>query len=322
MSPLRDRRDDRAQRLLAQYVMPPALAVCVGAAPLVPQGWALGLACAAGVGAALAVRGLLARARVVACERRELGEQLVQSQKLAVLGELSSGIAHEINTPLAIIEQEVELLGMEAKGAVPDEVLDRLTRRFDSIRSQVHRCGDITHGMLQLVRKAEPVLQHACLAELCEDMALLADREAARREVTIERNYDEAMPEVRTSPPQLKQVVLNLLVNAVQAVGKRGTVRITVRPEHEGSALIEVRDDGPGIPPEHLDRIFNPFFTTKPPGQGTGLGLSVCLGIVDRLGGTLGAANAPEGGAVFSVRLPMANSSPGAAPGDPREEAA
>lgn len=310
-----------AERLLAQYGLPLALLACLAAAPLLPGAGPVLLGLAAALATGITVRRLLDRNRAACGERTLLSEQLVQSQKLAVLGELSSGIAHEINTPLAIIDQEVELLELDCGEDVPAQTRERLEKRFRSIRSQVHRCADITHGMLQMVRKAAPVRQPAALPELCEDMALLAEREAMRREVRILRDYEKGLPEVDTDPPQLKQVVLNLLVNAVQALGPGGTVRLGVRRESAASVLIEVRDDGPGIPEQNLDKIFNPFFTTKPPGQGTGLGLSVCLGIVDRLGGTLGAANGPKGGAVFTVRLPVQTTNSGPGPGKEREEA-
>ncbi len=290
--------------LAAQWGLPLGVLLGALAAARLPGAGGALAAGAAALLAAFTVHRLRLRIRAASQERGNLSEQLVQSQKLAVLGELSSGIAHEINTPLAVIGQEAELLRADLEALEHGPAREALGRRLDSIEAQVRRCGDITHGMLQLVRKAAPVLQPVVLAQLCEDMALLAEREARRREVRIVRRYAPGMPETLTDPPQLKQVVLNLLVNAVQAVRPGGRVELAVGPGAPGWSEIQVRDDGPGIPEENLSRIFNPFFTTKPPGQGTGLGLSVCLGIVDRLGGTLGAANAPGGGAVFTVRLP------------------
>lgn len=295
----------RATYLLAQGGLPLAVLLGALAAARLPGAAGLAAAGATALLAAATVHSLCRHIRAATVERGSLSEQLAQSQKLAVLGELSSGIAHEINTPLAVIGQEAELLRADVETLGPGPVREGLARRLDSIETQVRRCGDITHGMLQLVRKAAPVCQPVALAQLCEDMALLAEREAQRRGVRIVRRYTPAMDEMLTDPPQLKQVVLNLLVNAVQAVQAGGRVELAARPGAPGWVEIEVRDDGPGIPEQNLTRIFNPFFTTKPPGQGTGLGLSVCLGIVDRLGGTLGAANAPGGGAVFTVRLPV-----------------
>lgn len=309
----------RAAYLLAQYGLPLGVLLGCLAVARLPGPAALAVAAGSALFAAAAVHVLCGRIRATSAERGCLSEQLVQSQKLAVLGELSSGIAHEINTPLAVIGQEAELLRADLQDLEPGPLRERLARRLDSVETQVRRCGDITHGMLQLVRKSAPVCQPAALADLCEDMALLAEREARRHKVRIVRRYTSGMPELLTDPPQFKQVVLNLLVNAVQAVQDEGRVELTVRPGPPGWVEVEVRDDGPGIPEQNLSRIFNPFFTTKPPGQGTGLGLSVCLGIVDRLGGTLGAANAPGGGAVFTVRLPAAPNLSGPCPGKPSE---
>jgi len=302
-------------RLLFQAGLP--LAVLLGAAALTEFTGAapLGLALVLAMLAWLAVRWLLAHVERVCADQTVLKEQLIQSQKLAVLGELSSGVAHEINTPLAVILQETELIRAACED-MPSETpgLAALDQGLRVIESQVEHCASVTHGMLQMVRKSQPVSQPTDLPALCEDMVALIEREARQRDVLVERTYAPDLPLVRTDPPLLKQVLLNLLVNAVQAVSRGGAIRVGVVRCPGGAVRITVQDNGPGIPPECLDKIFNPFFTTKPPGQGTGLGLSISLGIVDRLGGTLTAVNAQQGGALFTVRLPVEGARPADSP--------
>jgi len=258
---------------------------------------------------AVCIGSALVLARRVRQGQRELHDldlRLLQSQKLAAIGELSSGIAHEINNPLAIITQELDLVreiggeGQEASAADLAEARDSLAE----IGKQVDRCRQITHKLLNFARKMEPVLQEEALDRVIDDMALLAEREALVRGIAIVRDYASDMPPVRTDVPLLRQVILNLLTNALHATPQGGS--ITLAPRHaDGKAVIEVRDTGCGIAPENLARIFNPFFTTKEPGKGTGLGLSLSHGIVARLGGTLTAQSAPGKGATFTVALPL-----------------
>jgi signal transduction histidine kinase len=137
-----------------------------------------------------------------------------------------------------------------------------------------------------------------------EDMVTLIERDAFPRNIKIIRLFSENMPDIKTDPPLLRQVFLNILINAVQAVNKDGAIYITTYYDSEW-ACAEIRDSGPGIRPEDWERIFNPFYTTKPPGEGTGLGLSVSLRIVDELGGTISVDSPPDKkGARFTVCIP------------------
>lgn len=239
-------------------------------------------------------------------ELREMDLRLLQSQKLASIGELSSGIAHEINNPLAIITQELDLARELLAGGPCLAEADLVDAR-DSLReiaSQVDRCRQITHKLLNFARKMDPVLQEEALDRVIEDMALLVEREARGRDVAIVRDYAADLPPVRTDVPLLRQVILNLLTNALHATPKGGSITLSTRREGKW-AVIAVRDTGSGIAPANMDKIFDPFFTTKQPGQGTGLGLSLSHGIVARLGGTLAAASPPGEGATFTVTLPL-----------------
>lgn len=288
--------------LLAPLLAGAAVLSALAAPPMV--GFALALfAGAVCIGSALV---LARRVRGGERELRELDMRLLQSQKLAAIGELSSGIAHEINNPLAIITQEIdlarELFGPNGCPS-PDDLAD-VRDSLDQIGKQVARCRQITHKLLSFARKMEPVLQEESLERVIEDMALLAEREAKGRGVAIVRAYDQTLPPVRTDVPLLRQVILNLLTNALAATPQGGSITLATSRAN-GQVVIEVRDTGCGIPPENMGKLFNPFFTTKEPGKGTGLGLSVSHGIVTRLGGTLTAQSTPGQGATFTVALPL-----------------
>ncbi len=296
---------ERTLVLWLHFLLPPALAGLVVAATFASLPLAALLAMAALIMAACSARALIRRLSETEDARSSLNAQLIQSQKLAAIGELSAGIAHEINNPLAIIAQETEwashLLSEAEKSNEADfaEVRDSLRE----IRSQVDRCKNITHKLLDFARKREPVLQDVDVARLVDDMARLVDKEASYKNVSLTRKLPEDLPTLRTDAPLLRQVVLNLMTNALQAVDRGGAITVTAEADDD-SLTIHVADNGPGIAPENMDKIFNPFFTTKPPGQGTGLGLSLCHNLVSGMHGQISVASQPGQGATFTVRLP------------------
>lgn len=251
---------------------------------------------------------LLLRTASTACAlSHSLDEQLLQSRKMAAIGEMSSGIAHEINTPLGIITQELEWLhhvlgtpDLAPLAAHPD-VKDSLAQ----IENQVKRCSEITHGMLNFARKMHTVGQSTDINRLLEDMVIWVEREATVNNIRIIRNYAPDLPEITSDAPMLRTIILNLLHNAAQALQKDGEIVVATRTFGPEGIEFSVTDNGPGIAPEHLESIFNPFFTTKEPGKGTGLGLSICLATVTRLGGVISVQSEPGKGACFSVRLPL-----------------
>ena len=248
--------------------------------------------------------GLVAKANE---QKYYLDQQLIQSQKLAAIGELSSGIAHEINNPLAIMGQETEWIKhlmkddhLEAPGA-PEELRDSLRE----IVCQVERCKEITHKLLDFARKKEPLIQEADVNRLIEDMARLVEKEAAQKNIKIIRAYQKNLLRVPTDPPLLRQVVLNILNNAAYAIGNDGTITIATRQATDNSVELAFSDTGCGIAKEQLDKIFDPFFTTKPPGKGTGLGLSISHSIVVKLGGRITVASKVGKGTTFTIHLPI-----------------
>ncbi len=235
-------------------------------------------------------------------EKRFLDEQLIQSQKLAAIGELSAGIGHEINNPIAIIGQEAEWMRhlLQEEPGKTEEISDSLRE----IVRQVERCRDITQKLLNFARKMEPVFQGVDVNRLVDDMAKLVEKEAKLRSIRVIRIFQSDLPALFTDPPLLRQVVLNLLNNAMHAVGEKGAITITTSAFGRDFVNIVVSDTGCGIPKENLGRIFDPFFTTKPQGQGTGLGLSMCHGIMDRLGGRISVSSEVGKGSSFSLALP------------------
>ena len=236
-----------------------------------------------------------------------LDEKLVQSQKLASIGELSAGIGHEINNPLAIISQETEWMQHLVKriGEGDSKGITELQDSLKEVLHQVDRCREITQNLLDFARRKEPVFQEVNVNKLIDDLSRLVEKEAILHQIEIRRDFQRDLPLVQTDAPSLRQVVLNLLTNATHAVQKDGQIRIATKSSQNGSVDIIVADTGCGIPKDHLTKIFDPFFTTKPEGKGTGLGLSICHGIVDKLGGRISVSSEVGKGATFVVTLPV-----------------
>jgi len=291
------------------YPYIPALLILAAAAPLgLKCGtlWALGALALAGV-SLLTTRALLRQREPGTGPEWLLDEGLRQAQKLAAIGQLSAGVAHEINNPLAIIRQEAQwmqtLLQTDHFHGLAE--VKELQDSLREIIQQVDRTKEITRNLLDFARKRQPVLQTVDVNKLIEDMARLVENEARRKQIRLVRQLAPDLPPINSDAPQLRQVILNILNNAVYAIGKDGTVTVTTRPAGKEAVEILVRDTGPGIAPEDLPRIFDPFFTTKPPGQGTGLGLSICHGIVEKLDGRITVASEMGLGATFTISLPL-----------------
>ncbi len=227
-------------------------------------------------------------------------EQLIRSARLAAVGRLSAGVAHEIGNPLAAIRGLLDL--MQTGDLSPDEEKEFVTR----IQRESERIHHTIRDLLDFSRN-EPnqegrIESSADIAEVVSDTVKLIDRQSRFRDIEIALGLDEGLPRVRGDHERLRQLLLNLLFNAADALGGKG--RIEVRASNgDGAVELIVADDGPGIDRAILDQVFDPFVTTKAPGQGTGLGLAVCYTIVERLGGTIEAANQERGGAAFRVRL-------------------
>ncbi len=244
-------------------------------------------------------------------EKRQLGNQLIMAGKFAELGEMSVGIAHEINNPLQVMKAEQtlmsDLLGEVESAENVDKTSVEMIR--DSIRQlgiQIDRCKQITQGLLSFARKSDAVLKTIDLSSFIPEVVRMVEQKARLENVRILCEVDPGLPHLSSDPTQLQQVMLNLLNNALYALRKRENAEIRIAASREdGSLNISVADNGCGIDPEIMDKIFLPFFTTKPVGQGTGLGLSTIYGIVERLGGRILVNSEENVGTVFTVRLPL-----------------
>ena len=238
-------------------------------------------------------------------EKEMMNEQVIEAGKLASVGELAAGIAHEINNPVAIMVEEagwVEDL-LEDGGAWEDP--EELRRALKQIKNQGARCKQITHKLLSFARKTDPELRRVQLNELIEEVVGLSEQRAKYSNVKLNLNLYPLLPEVYASPSEFEQVLLNLVNNGLDAMTPNGgTLDIATRVDG-GHVVVDVADTGHGIPQANLARIFDPFFTTKPVGKGTGLGLSICYGIIKKMGGEISVNSAVDLGTVFHVRLPL-----------------
>ncbi|MCE5244820.1 MAG: two-component sensor histidine kinase [Desulfobacteraceae bacterium] len=237
-------------------------------------------------------------------ERETMNRQLIQAGKLASIGQLAAGVAHEINNPLAVIQSEVDM--MREFG---DSDSFSLPESYDRIEGQVQRCGKITRDILGFSRRIHTEVHEIDINQAIRESVSLCEKWASTAGIRIAMDLAETLPPVPSDPFEIEQVLLNLVANAVHALEEKmagGTIRIRSQLSRDGRMLkIVVEDDGCGIPAQHLDKIFDPFFTTKPQGKGTGLGLSISYSIVKRLGGDIHVRSQYGKGSEFSITLPV-----------------
>jgi len=242
-------------------------------------------------------------------EADQLNRQLLQAGKLASVGELSAGVAHEINNPLAIIVTERQIL-LDLMGQTPalDGVFrEALLESLSQIDVQVQRCKRITQNLLRFSRRTTSVIETVDLNEFIGEVIELMEREAKANGIKFIPDLEEGLPPILTDPSQLQQVFLNLINNAIDAhEGKSyGSIHISTRQDdHTGGVQVVFADTGSGISHENQEKIFDPFFTTKPVGRGTGLGLSICYSIIKRLGGDITVHSEVGRGTIFTLFLP------------------
>jgi signal transduction histidine kinase len=227
-------------------------------------------------------------------------ELLARADRLSALGTLAAGVAHEIRNPLVSVRTFIQLL--------PERLGDeefRTTFR-DLALGEVERICGLINDLLAFARPAPAQVEPTDLNELVGQIVRLLDAEARKRDVVVACTGDPALPLVAVDDAQVKQVLMNIILNAIEACAPRGRVEITTRTEGDAgdtSCVVAVADSGRGIEPEHLDQIFDPFFTTKD--AGSGLGLFVAHEIVTQHGGAITAAPRAEGGTVFTIHFPV-----------------
>jgi len=239
-------------------------------------------------------------------EKEMMNRQVIESGKLASVGELAAGIAHEINNPVAIMVQEAGWIGDLLKGddLKQSKNLEEFNQSLKQIDIQGQRCKDITHKLLSFARKTSPDIEKIQINESITDVVAITNM-AAYTNCSMHTDLEANLPAIYGSKTEIQQVIINIINNALHALEKDGG-KIDITSRLEGNhVLVIVQDDGPGIPEANLDRIFDPFFTTKPVGQGSGLGLSICFGIINKMGGEIDVHSIIDEGTRFEIRFPI-----------------
>jgi len=232
-------------------------------------------------------------------DRAELEQRLVQADKLSSIGLLAAGVAHEVNTPLAVISTYAQMLAKQVADDTQKSVI------LDKIAKQTFRASEIVNSLLNFSRTSSTSFGEVKLNRVIQETLSLLEHQLQKTGIQVHTDFDPELGPIHGNAGKLQQVFLNLILNARDAMRTGGALE--VRTWQEGSrARVEVADSGTGIAPEHLHRVYDPFFTTKPARQGTGLGLAVTYGIIQEHGGSIEVANRPGGGAQFRIELPLA----------------
>ncbi|MCP3942459.1 MAG: two-component sensor histidine kinase [Desulfobacteraceae bacterium] len=240
-------------------------------------------------------------------EKQLMNQRMVETSKLASIGELASGVAHEINNPVAIMVEEAGWIQdlLEEEEFSNSENLDEFERALNQIKAQGHRCKKITRKLLSFARKTQSNNHEININDLIREIIEHFKKRIKGSNVTMETDIKDPLPIIHGSNTELQQIFLNLINNGVDALGKTdGIVKISAM-DVDGQILIKISDTGAGISPVNLDRIFDPFFTTKPVGKGTGLGLFICYGIIKKMGGKIDVDSVMDIGTTFSIYLPV-----------------
>jgi PAS domain S-box-containing protein len=231
-------------------------------------------------------------------ERAELEQRLVQNDKLSSIGLLAAGVAHEVNTPLAVISSYAQMLTKQISGDDPKSKL------LDKIAKQTFRASEIVNSLLNFSRTSKTEFEELDLNRTVRETLSLIEHQLEKAGVTIEFTPEPGLPPIKGNNGKLQQVFLNLFLNARDAMDRGGVLRVTTS-SGDSHARVTVRDSGKGIDPEHMARIYDPFFTTKGMSKGTGLGLAVTYGIVREHGGHIEADSQPGEGSTFSLDFPL-----------------
>ncbi len=237
--------------------------------------------------------------------RIKMEQQMIATKRLASLGTLAAGVAHEINNPLAIINESAGWM----KLILEKEELAKMPRKADfkmaigKINNAVERARVITHQLLGIVKKDNAVLSEVNVREFIDEIIQMAGVEIKSKDIKIIKHIDDTLTTVWIDPHQVRQVLINLVTNAVHATPDGGKIFLAIE-DFDKNILFIIKDTGEGIPKENLEKIFEPFFTTKSPGNGTGLGLFIIKGIIEKLGGEIDVNSRVGVGTTFCITFP------------------
>ena len=262
------------------------------------------------MGTVFITRHMVARLITADREKANLDAGLMQSSKMAALGKLAAGIAHEVNNPLAVIKEKVGWLTdlLSEEDVSKSENFQEFDDALKKIDHHVDRARKVTHRLLGFARRMEPTQERVNINKILEETIDFLRNEAHYRNINIHSDYASNLPETTSDSSQLQQVFLNILNNAIDAVAKEGVISVqTTHYSKEKKVGICITDDGPGMPAEVLSKIFDPFFTTKEVGKGTGLGLAISYSIVEKLGGKIVVNSEVGKGTTFTILLPVVN---------------
>lgn len=239
---------------------------------------------------------------------KEFQAQFYQAEKMATVGALAAGVAHEINNPLTAINGFAQGLKRridKLQGQIDGELFDDFKEYTETIIKECLRCRDIVHTLLTFSRPTASSLSHVNLNQCVTDtLFILKHHFKEQHDLTVTTELEENLPAILGDESQLKQVIINLLTNALDATSKGGLIRITTHSDASGGATLVIEDSGCGIPLEYQDKLFEPFFTTKPVGKGIGIGLSTCYSIVKNHRGEINVNSVVGAGSAFRVYLP------------------
>ena len=228
-------------------------------------------------------------------------ELLAFNEKMAELGRIAAGIIHEVNTPLSVIISAAQLV-MQEEG-VPEAALEMVIR----IHQEAQRLSQMTRGILNFARRNDESSGEIDICQTIHEVVTLLNYEIGKRSVKVVEEYDDRVLPLPEGGNRLKQVILNLVMNALQAMGSGGRLNLSCSLGVDGGTEIRVADTGPGIPPDSVENIFDPFYTTKNEGEGTGLGLFVSRNLVEELDGSLSVHSVPGEGTTFTITFPPAS---------------
>ena len=262
------------------------------------------------VGTILIARSMTNELLRIELEKAKSEDLIVQSSKMAALGKMAAGVAHEMNNPLQIISDQAGWMKdlLEEEDVANSSNFQEYEECIRKIQRHLERCRSVTHRLLRFGRRMEPTQEMVDINDILSETVSFLETEARNRDIVIQTFYDTKLPRITTDQAQLQQVFLNIIDNAIDAIGKSGSIDIRTGQKDANPAeiSIEVSDSGPGIPKDVLAKIFDPFFTTKSVNEGTGLGLSISYSIVQKLGGKIGVESEVGKGTKFTICLPTA----------------